>query len=650
MMQKTRYTLAVALAGLLPIGAAAQDASEHTKAANAAVLKELPFEDRTDFENANRGFIAGLGGAAIADAQGRPIYDLAGMDFLADAAPDTANPSLWRQGQLNHISGLFEVTEGIYQIRNFDLAVMSFVRGDTGWIVIDPLISVETAAAGWELLRREVADLPVSAMIFTHSHVDHFGGVKGIVSEEEIAERDIPIIAPAGFYEESIGENLIAGNTMSRRASYMFGNLLPKGPQGMIGAGLGNGTSNGAITILEPTVEIAETPTTMTVDGVEMEFLFTPGAEAPAEFMFWLPEYKALMQAEEINHVMHNLYTLRGAKVRSGDLWAKYIHDVINRYGDEVEISFGSHHWPTWGREQIVEFWKGQRDIYRYIHDETLRLANKGYTMLEIAERIELPDGLAGSFANRGYYGSVSHNAKAQYQLYFGWFSGNPAELNELPPTEEGAKFVEYAGGAEALIEKARADYEAGNYRWAATALNHLVFADGGNEAAKALLADTYTQLGYQAESGPWRNFYLSGARELRNGVTGGPAPATGSPDIIRGLPIEKYLDFLAMRLNHPEAADAEITLNFEMPDVGERFVVEIGNGVMNYTMDDRSDEAGASVTLDRAVLDRINLQQQSFPQAIEAGDVQIEGDPQQLTAFLGLLDSFDFWFDIVTD
>lgn len=649
MAREYRY-LAAVLAGLMPIAAVAQEATDQTRAANSAVLEALPFDDRTDFENANRGFIAALDTGAITNAEGRTVYDIAGMDFLNGEAPDTVNPSLWRQSQLNHIAGLFEVTEGIYQIRNFDLSVMSFIRGDTGWIVVDPLISTEPAAAGFDLLKREIADLPVSAVIFTHSHVDHFGGVKGIISAEEAAERDVPIIAPAGFYEESIGENLLAGNTMSRRASYMFGNLLPRNPEGNVGAGLGNGTSSGTITILKPTVDISETPTGMTVDGVEMEFLFTPGAEAPAELMFWLPEYKAVMQAEEINHVLHNLYTLRGAQVRSGDLWAKYLHDVINRYGDEVEISFGSHHWPTWGRDEVVEFWEGQRDVYRYIHDETLRLANKGHTMLEIAEQIELPESLADNFANRGYYGTVSHNAKAQYQLYFGWFSGNPAELNELPPAEEGAKFVEYAGGAAAVIEKARADYEAGNYRWAATALNHVVFADGSNDEAKSLLADTYTQLGYQAESGPWRNFYLTGASELRNGVAGGIAPATGSPDIIRGLPIEKYLDYLAMRLKHPEAADLDMTLNFQLPDTGDRFVIEIGNGVMNYTIDDQADDADASVVLDRTTLDAVNLQQTTFPEAMQAGKVQIEGDAQQLATFLGLLDSFDFWFDIVTD
>ncbi|EKE43062.1 PSdsA [Oceaniovalibus guishaninsula JLT2003] len=650
-MRQTYRAMLLACAMAVPVvPATAQEASESTKAANRAVLDALPFDDRTDFEDAERGFIAPLPGGSIADADGRTVWDVEAMDFLQGDAPDTANPSLWRQGKLNHITGLFEVTDGIYQVRNFDLSVMSFIRGDSGWIVVDPLISTQTAAAGWALLREKVADLPVSAVILTHSHADHFGGIKGIVTPEEVAARDIPVIAPEGFVEEAIGENLIAGNAMSRRASYMFGNLLPKGPEGMIGSGLGTTTSSGTITLIEPTIVIADTPTEMEVDGVEMVFLNTPGAEAPSEFMFWLPAHKALMQAEIINHVLHNLYTLRGTKVRSGDLWAKYIHDVIGRYGDAVEVSFGSHHWPTWGNAEIVEFWEKHRDTYRYIHDETLRLANKGLTMLEIAEEIALPESLATEFANRGYYGTVSHNAKAQYQLYFGWFSGNPAELHELPPAEEGAAFVRYAGGADAVIDKARADHDAGNYRWAATALNHLVFADSENTEARELLADVYTQLGYQAESGPWRNFYLTGAQELRQGVTRGATAQTASADIIRSVPIEMYLDYLAMRLDHPRAADADIALNFVMPDVDETFAVEVANGVMNYRMDVQEDDAQATVTLDRATLDRINLQQTTFPDAIAAGDVTIEGDRDRLMAFLGLLDDFEFWFDIVTD
>ena len=633
----------------LSVSAYGQSASQATIDANKALLDYLPFADQTDFENARRGLIATLDADQITAPDGTPIYDMAQFDFLKGDAPDTANPSLWRQSGLNAIHGLFEVVPGIYQVRGFDLAVMSFIRGDTGWIVVDPLTANETAAAGLKLLREKVADLPVTGVIFTHSHVDHFGGVKGIVTLEEIAERNIPVIAPEGFFEEAVSENLIAGNTMSRRASYMYGNVIEKGPEGSLGSGLGTTTAAGTVTIIEPTVTISETPTDLAVDGIDMVFLNTPGAEAPAELMFYIPKFKALMQAEEINHTLHNLYTLRGAKVRSGDKFAKYINDAINRFGDEVEVSFGSHHWPTWGNDEILSFWKGQRDTYRYIHDETLRLANKGETMIEISEQLKLPDSLAQRFSNRGYYGSVSHDAKAQYQLYFGWFSGNPSELEELPPVEEGKKFVEYAGGAEAVIEKARADYEAGEYRWVATALNHVVFADPENQEARNLLADALTQMGYQAESGPWRNFYLSGAKELRDGVVEAATPDTGSPDIVRGLPLDIYLDYLAVRLNHPEAAGKEIALNFDMPDVDEEFSLTVTNGVMNYTIGKQIDAPDAAVTLNRSVLDNINLGQITLMDAIHSGEVKVEGDQAKVEEFVGLLDTFEFWFNIVT-
>lgn len=639
-------SLAIGLTGAVQ----AQDATEATQAVNDALLQYLPFDNETDFENATRGQIATLDADQITAPDGTVIYDIAQFDFLKGDAPATANPSLWRQSKLNAVHGLFEVVEGgIYQVRGFDLAVMSFIRGETGWIIVDPLTANETAAAGLKLLRENVEDLPVTGVIFTHSHVDHFGGVKGITTPEEIEANNIPIVAPEGFFEEAVSENLIAGNTMSRRASYMYGNVIGKGPEGSLGSGLGTTTAAGAVTIVEPTLTIEETPQTETIDGVEMTFLNTPGAEAPAELMFYIPKFKAMMQAEEINHTLHNLYTLRGAKVRSGDLFAKYINETINRFGDEVEVSFGSHHWPTWGNEEILDLWKGQRDTYRYIHDETLRLANTGETMLEIAEQLELPDSLAQKFSNRGYYGSVSHNAKAQYQLYFGWFSGNPSELHELPPVEEGTKFVEYAGGAAAVIEKAMADYDAGEYRWVATALNHVVFAEPDNAEAKNLLADALTQMGYQAESGPWRNFYLSGAKELRDGIVEAATPATASADIVRNLPLETYLDYLAVRLNHPEAAGQEIALNFVMPDVSEQFEVTVTNGVMNYTLDSQAEDVDATVTLDRSVLDNINLGQTTMMAAIEDGSVAVDGDAQKVEAFVGLLDTFEFWFNIVT-
>ena len=645
-----RASVATCLFLGLIASASGQEASKETVSANKALLDFLPFSDETDFENAKRGQIATLEAEQIIAPDGTAIYDIAQFDFLKGDAPNTANPSLWRQSKLNAIHGLFEVVKGsIYQVRGYDLAVMSFIRGDKGWIVIDPLTAEETAAAGLKLLREHVENLPITAVIFTHSHVDHFGGVRGIVTPEEIKARNIPVIAPEGFFEEAVSENLIAGNAMSRRASYMYGNLLEKGPTGSLGSGLGTTTAAGTVSIVEPTITVSETPTTLSVDGVEMVFMNTPGAEAPAEFMFYIPKFKALMQAEEINHTMHNLYTLRGAKVRNGDKFAKYINDTINRFGDDVEVSFGSHHWPTWGNENIVAFWKGQRDTYRYLHDETLRLANKGETMVEIAEEIQLPDGLAKKFANRGYYGSVNHNAKAQYQLYFGWFSGNPSQLHELPPVEAGKKFVEYAGGADAVIAKARTDYAAGNYRWVATALNNVVFADPQNKQARDLLADTLTQMGYQAESGPWRNFYLSGAKELRDGVVRAATPDAASPDIVRALQLEIYLDYLAVLLNHPKAADKEIYLNFVMPDTKQNFTLSVTNGVMNYTIGRQNQQADATVTMNRSLLDDINLHQTRLSDAIAAGQVTVEGNQEKLVEFVGLLDNFDFWFNIVT-
>ncbi|MBN8412998.1 alkyl/aryl-sulfatase [Halomonas litopenaei] len=640
-------TIAISAAS---VHAAENSASESTVQANQQLKEYLPFDDQTDFENANRGFIATLDDSVIKKTDGSPVYDTSQFDFIDGEAPDTANPSLWRQSQLNAINGLFEVVEGeIYQVRGFDLAVMTFIRGNNGWIVVDPLTSNETSKAGLALLREHVEDLPITGVIITHSHVDHFGGTKGVINEDDIAAGDIPIVAPEHFFEESVSENLIAGNTMSRRASYMYGNVIDKGPDGSLGSGLGTTTAAGTVTIAQPTITINDTPQTETIDGVEMEFLYTPGAEAPSELMFYIPELNALMQAEEISHTMHNLYTLRGAKVRSGDLWAKYIHDVINRYGDDVEVSLGSHHWPTWGNENVVEYWEKQRDTYRYLHDEVLRLANHGETMLEIAEQIELPDSLAQEFYNRGYYGSVSHNAKAQYQLYFGWFTGNPSELNELPPEEEGKKFVEYAGGAEQVLEKAQQDVNEGNYRWAATALNHLVFADPDNQDAKDLLAEALTQMGYQAESGIWRNFYLSGAKELRDGVNEVATPDTGSPDLVKGLPLDIYLDYLAVRLNHPEAADQDFDINFEMPDVDEKFTISVSNGVMNYTIGEWADDAAASVKIDRAQLDSINLGEVSMEEAMDSGNITIDGDQTTVEKFIGLLDNFDFWFNIVT-
>ncbi len=624
-------------------------ASDATRQNNNALQELLPFEDTRDFENARRGFIATLETGKVMTASGAVSYDANLFEFLEGDAPDTVNPSLWRQSQLNAMDGLYEVGEGIYQVRGTDLANMSFIRGDTGWIVVDPLTMTEAAAASLALLRKHVEDLPVSAVIMTHSHADHFGGVKGVITEDEMASGGVEIVAPEHFFESAISENLIAGNHMIRRALFMFGNLLPKSPEGTVGSGLGTTTSIGTFTIMKPTIEIRETPTRLRVDGVEMVFMNTPDAEAPAELMFYMPEKKAFCQAEIINHTLHNLLTLRGAKVRNGLLWSKYIHRTIELFGDGVEISFGSHHWPTWGNDEIIEFWKVQRDTYRYIHDEVLRLANHGYTLHEVAEELALPDSLSRAFASRGYYGTVNHNAKAQYQLYFGYFTGNPADLYELPPEKAAVKFVEYMGGAANVIAKAQQDYDNGEYRWAATALNHVVFAEPDNESAKNLLANVYTQLGYQSESGPWRNIFLTGAKELREGMNVVPIPSTLSPDVVRNLGLETYLDFLGVSLNHPKAAGRIITLNFVIPDRNQQYVVYVENGVLNYTIGRQDDDADATVTMDRAVLDNINLRQTTIAEAMQAGQVTVEGNPVKLIEFLGLIDRFDPWFNVVT-
>ncbi|MFI0432303.1 MAG: alkyl/aryl-sulfatase, partial [Candidatus Nanopelagicales bacterium] len=442
-------------------------ASAHSQSANRALLDELPFGDQTDFDNARRGFIADSPNRVISNPDGSPSFDLDVYGFVRDApAPDTVNPSLWRQSQLLAITGLFEVTAGIYQVRNFDLSVMTFIRGASGWIVVDPLVSAAPAAEGLRLLREHVADLPVVAVLSTHSHADHFGGIEGVAARADVEAGKVRYIVPVGFLTESISENMLAGNAMARRASYMYGNAVPPGPEGAVGAGLGPTTSNGSMALYPPTDIIDHTGQEVVVDGVRFVFQFTPGAEAPAEYCFFLPDHKALCMAEIASHTLHNVYTLRGAKMRDALAWSKHIHEALRLFGDDTEVLFGSHHWPTWGNDAVRADLVGQRDLYRYLHDETLRLANHGYGPTEIAEMLTLPAGISGSFANRGYYGSVNHDVKAVYNYYLGWFDGNPANLHPLPPVEAGTKFVEYAGGAQVLLARARADFDAGEYRW----------------------------------------------------------------------------------------------------------------------------------------------------------------------------------------
>jgi alkyl sulfatase BDS1-like metallo-beta-lactamase superfamily hydrolase len=464
-----------------------------------------------------------------------------------------------------------------------------------------------------------------------------------------VAAGRVRIIAPVDFLEEAVSENVLAGNVMSRRASYMYGNLVGAGPERGVGTGLAQTTSSGQFTLIPPTDIVAETGQELTIDGLRLVFQHTPGAEAPAELCFYLPEHRALCMAEIATHTMHNVYTLRGAKVRDALAWSRHVNEAIHLFGRDTDVVFSSHHWPTWGNAEILAFLKGQRDLYRYIHDETLRLANHGFGPAEIAEMVELPDGIARSFANRGYYGSVSHNVRAVYTYYLGFFDGNPATLNPLPPVETARKTVQYMGGAAAVLDRARADFARGEYRWVAQAVNNVVFADPSNVEARELQADTLEQLGYQSENGTWRNFYLSAAKELRDGVTAMATPSAASPDMARAMTVEMFLQYLAVRLNGPKAADRAYVFDLHVSDVGERFLLEIENGVLNYTRNATTEAPTAKIALSRATLDSILLREATVAELGASGALTIDGDVEAVRDFLGLLDSFEFWFDIAT-
>ena len=524
---------------------APRDASDIIVSQQRSLLESLPFSDTGDFDAVSRGFVGRRQPNAVTAEDGRVVWDNDTYDFLSGDAPDTVNPSLWRQSTLVATDGLYEVVPGLYQVRGMDLSNISFVEGETGVIVIDPLISTETAAAALALYREHRGDRPVTGVIYTHSHVDHFGGVKGVTTQDDVDAGRVPVLAPEGFVEHAVSENVYAGTAMARRAGYMYGAALPRSPQGALGAGLGQTTSTGTVSLIPPTVEITTTGQEEVVDGVRMVFQMAPDTEAPAEMLFYFPDLKVLCAAEDATHNLHNLLTLRGALVRDPHVWAKYLTETIDLFGGEAEVVFASHHWPTWGNEQVVEFLTLQRDLYAYVHDQTLRMLNKGFVGSEIAEQITLPPVLENAWSTRGYYGTVSHNVKAIYQRYMGWFGGNPAHLWEHPPVEKAKRYLALGGGADAVVENGRAAFEGGDYRWAAEVLSHVVFAQPDHASASALLADTLEQLGYGSENGTWRNFYLSGAYELRNGQFGTPT-VTASPDMVAQLSPDMLFDAMA--------------------------------------------------------------------------------------------------------
>ncbi|WP_396667336.1 alkyl/aryl-sulfatase [Microbacterium sp. R86528] len=611
------------------------------QAQHAEALRSLPFSDRRDLEDAQRGFIAALKPGIVRAADGTVVWDNDSYAFLQGDAPTTVHPSLWRQSKLVATQGLFEVTDGIYQVRGLDLSNMTIVESQTGIIVIDPLISTETAAAAVALYREHRGERPVVAVIHTHSHIDHFGGIFGVTSQAEVDSGVVQIIAPEGFVEEAVSENVYAGTAMSRRAGYMYGQALERGPQGAVGAGLGQTTSTGEVAIIAPTLEITTTGETHTIDGVEIEFQMAPGTEAPAEMHFYFPKHRALCMAENATHTLHNLLTLRGALVRDPHVWAQYLTEAIDTFAGRADVVFASHHWPTWGEQRIVEFMSTQRDLYAYLHDQTLRLINSGYTAAEAAEAFVLPPALENAWNARGYYGSVSHNVKAIVQRYLGWFDGNPARLWAHPPTEISARYVDAIGGIDRVVEVAQAAHDGGDFRWAATLLDHAIFVEENHAAARALYADTLEQLAYGSENGTWRNFFLSGATELRGANFGTPIK-TNAPTMLAQLSPEQLLDSIAIRIDGPKAWELDLAFAIEFTDADRRFAVTVRNGVLVY----REKSGGeVGVTLKIAKLRLL---------ALLAGDssspgIETVGDAHILQQLLAVLAPGDDSFNIVT-
>jgi alkyl sulfatase BDS1-like metallo-beta-lactamase superfamily hydrolase len=626
-----------------------KDATPVTCAHNHAFLDALPFGDTQDFDDAARGFIATLPDVTFRNPEGRVIFSLKEYAFLAhEQAPDTVNPSLWRQARLNMNNGLFQVTDRIYQVRGFDISNMTIIEGSRGIIVIDPLVSTEVARAALELYWQHRGRKPVTAVIYTHTHVDHFGGVRGVVDEADVRAGNVAIIAPDRFMEEVTKENVLVGTPMIRRAMFQFGAMLPKGPRGQVDAGLGKVISGGTVTLIPPTQIIRQPIETHVVDGVEIVFQLAPETEAPAEMHMFYPGLKALNLAENATHNLHNIYPIRGAQVRDANAWAKYLNEARDRFATKSDVVFAQHHWPVWGNSRLLDYLAKQRDTYKYLHDQTLRLINHGYRSAEIAERLALPKGLEREWHVRGYYGTFSHNAKAIYQRYLGWYDANPANLNPLPPAERAKKTVSYMGGADAVIAKAREDFAKGEYRWVADAMSQVVFAEPDNRAARDLAADAMEQMGYQAESATWRNAYLFGALELRAGNRAPAVQARAGRDIVRNLTLDLFFDFLGVRLNGDKAEGKTITINWAFPDLGQRYVLTLQNCALTYLADRHAEAADATVTLDRGALNGIILREVALPDAMRNGAVRVEGNSEKVVELFGLLDEFTMGFEII--
>ena len=622
--------------------------TRETEQRNARVKDELPFSDEQGFVDCRRGLIASDPDLRVQNAKGDFIWNQPAYGFIKDEAPSSVNPSLWRQARLNHIHGLFKVTEGIYQLRGFCLSNMTIIEGKTGWIIVDPLTTRETAARAFAFAGQHLKKRPITAIIYTHNHIDHFGGVLGVISPEAAAKGEVRIIAPRGFTKAATSENIISGIAMARRAEYMYGRHLLPSKRGHVDNGLGKATPFGTFGILAPQEWVDRTPQEMVIDGVRFVFQYAPESEAPAELTFYLPDLKAFCGAEVVSHNMHNLYTLRGTKIRDALKWSGYIHQAMELFGD-AEIYFGCHHWPIWGNKRIIDFLKKQRDLYKYIHDQTMRLANAGYTPREIAEKIALPESLRTFFPNRGYYGSLAHNSKAVYQAYLGWYDANPANLNPLPPKDAALRYVKFMGGADQVLAKAGESFNKGEYRWVAEVLNHLVFAQPDNAQAKALLARTYDQLGYQSECATWRNVYLSAAHDLRHGTPEQGLSLADMYEVLKLTPLPYFFDSMAVRLNGPEADGKKMVINVIFTDINESYVLTLENAVLHHRAAPPDPEADATIRVTHDLFLRMLTGLSGIKDTILSDDIKTSGNRMDLIRFLLLFDKPEANFNIVT-
>jgi alkyl sulfatase BDS1-like metallo-beta-lactamase superfamily hydrolase len=626
-----------------------KDASAHVQAAHAAAAQTLPFADKQDFADAQRGFLGTLPDATVVHASGRTVWSMAPYAFLkVQPAPPSVHPGLWRQSQLNLTHGLFEVVPGVYQVRGFDIANMTLIEGATGVIVVDTLTSVEGAKAALSLYRAHRGDRPVSAIIYTHTHTDHWGGSKGVADPADVAAGRIAVYAPDGFMEHTVAENVFVGNAMLRRAMYQFGRLLPPGPRGHVDCGLGKTMAAGTVSLIPPTTLITKTGETRTIDDVSFVFQMAPDSEAPAEMHFFLPKHRVLCLAENATHTFHNLLPFRGSQVRNSKEWSGYLAEALELWGDDIDVLIGQHHWPVWGNARVIDYVSAQRDLYKYVHDQTVRLMNHGLTASEIAEAIEMPPSIARQWHTREYYGTLKHNSKAIYQHYLGWYDANPANLDPLPTAQSAKKAIDYMGGVDAVIARAERDYAAGEYRWVAQVMSQAVFADPTRARARELLADTFEQLGYLTESTTWRNAYLFGAHELRHGMPNLPGRTPVSPDTMAALSTSQLFDSLAIRLNGPKAFGRRIVLDWTLTDTAETAAMTLENATLNHVMGRHASQPDAGLVTTRNIFNAIATAKTTFPDAIKAGDIQVTGNATKVTELFSLLDKNTRMFEIV--